>query len=324
MEDKKTITCIDEFGREVERPLEGNECKIILPINSINNIEFPVKPNTSLIVEEEKKPKRRKKKTEITVKEEDNEELEQYKSNEPYINTYEETNNLLKGSIVQIDVLQNELRAELDHVRSSKTLKKKYDYISMLSSTVGNLIGNKITAIKEMNNSITNSHNLDLKRIKDLRASAQNDKDTDKQIMDMYQAFVSTPVGVEGRNASLLAPSMSDLTMMADVNNVSRGFIGDDSYNDYLSNISSTNNMMRLESNPSIKTVVVYDASTGNRWFDVMNLDTGESVQNVNKPDSMFLEDVTLDIRNNIARNTNLDTTYPLIVINSNNDLLEY
>lgn len=246
------------------------------------------------------------------------EELPMYQSNQSYKETYNETNGLLRSSIGQIDQLQSELKGELDSIRASKTLKKKYDYISMLGSTAASLINTKVSVIKEMNKVITDSHNLDLKRMKDLKV-AENQVDDDKRIMDMYQAFVSTPVG----NGAALGPNMTDITLMTGINNMVRADLGSDTYTTYSQNISPSQNMMRLEQNPDIKTVVVYDASTGRRWFDVMNIKTGESVPNVNKPDAMFLEDTTLDVRNGVARNTNLDLTYPLIVLNNSN-MTEY
>lgn len=244
--------------------------------------------------------------------------LPMYQSNTSYIESYGETNNLLRTSIGQIDQLQSELKGELDTVRTSKTLKRKYDYISALSSTASALINTKVSVIKEMNKVITDSHNLDLKRMKDLKVT-ENQVDDDKRIMDMYQAFISTPVG----NGPVLGPNMTDMTLMSGVSNMVRADLGQDSYETYTQNVSPTQNMMRLEQNPDIKTVVVYDASTGRRWFDVMNVRTGDSVPNVNKPDAMFLEDTTIDVRNQIARNTNLDLTYPLIVLNNSN-LSEY
>lgn len=245
-------------------------------------------------------------------------EIPMYQSNQSYKETYNETNSLLRGSIGQIDQLQSELKGELDSIRASKTLKKKYDYISMLGSTAASLINTKVSVIKEMNKVITDSHNLDLKRMKDLKV-AENQVDDDKRIMDMYQAFVSTPVG----SGPALGPNMTDITLMTGINNMVRADLGGDTYGSYTQNISPAQNMMRLEQNPDIKTVVVYDASTGRRWFDVMNIKTGESVPNVNKPDAMFLEDTTLDTRNGVARNTNLDLTYPLIVLNNTN-MTEY
>ena len=142
-------------------------------------------------------------------------ELPMYQSNQSYKETYEETNTLLRGSIGQIDQLQSELKGELDSIRASKTLKKKYDYISMLGSTAASLINTKVSVIKEMNKVITDSHNLDLKRMKELKVT-ENQVDDDKRIMDMYQAFVSTPVG----NGAALGPNMTDITLMTGINNM--------------------------------------------------------------------------------------------------------
>ena len=86
----------------------------------------------------------------------------------------------------------------------------------------------------------------------------------------------------------------------------------------YVPEMTSSQNMMRLEHNPNIKTVVVYDASTGCKYFDVIDKMTGQPIPNVERPDAMFLEDTNIDLRNNIARNNNLDKTYDLVIMNNN------
>ena len=42
---------------------------------------------------------------------------------------------------------------------------------------------------------------------------------------------------------------------------------------------------------------------------------TGQSIPNAEKHDVMFLEDVTIDLKNKVARNVNIGETYPLVVI---------
>lgn len=272
--------------------------------------------------------------TEVILADEDSssQPLPIYQTNQSYLDTYTETTGLLKGSVMQIDMLQNELKQEIDTIRNSKTLKRKYDYISTLTGTVGTLIGTKVTAIREMNKVITDSHNLDLKRLKDLKMDAKaNEVDDNKRIMDMYEAFINTPVGSYSGPNILSSPSIADLTSnisigaptQASSGIVRVGMAEKDPYIEYSQNMSPSQNMMRLEQNPDIKTVVVYDASTSNRWFDVINLRTGESVPNVNKPDSMFLEDTSIDVRNGVARNAKLDITYPLIQV-GNSNMSEY
>ena len=81
---------------------------------------------------------------------------------------------------------------------------------------------------------------------------------------------------------------------------------------------------MRMEGNPNIKTVLVLNAVTGERHFDVMDMTTGESIPNVPRPDPMFLEDTIPYPNENVARNVNLDTSYPLIIVGDNSSLNLY
>ena len=61
-------------------------------------------------------------------------------TNEPYGRSYDETNNMLRYSIAQIDTISNDVKNELDNVRKSKTLKGKYKYISLLFISVNKLV----------------------------------------------------------------------------------------------------------------------------------------------------------------------------------------
>ena len=89
----------------------------------------------------------------------------------------------------------------------------------------------------------------------------------------------------------------------------------DTQYNNYLQNITPAQNMMFLENNPNIQQVVVYNQETGARYFDVIDMSTGQSVPNAEKHDAMFMEDVTIDQKNRVARNINLGETYPLVIV---------
>lgn len=243
--------------------------------------------------------------------------LPMYQSNQPYMDTYNETNNMLRSSIYEIDTLNNNLKNDIEDIRTSRTIKKKYDYLSELIGTSSTLISTKVTAIREMNKTITDCHNLEMKRVKEMKLN-DNAVDDDKRIMDMYTAFINTPIGTGMPNP--LGIGTMDVTLPS--SGIVPANIGNDNYDQ--SNITAAQNMMILEKDPNIKTVVVYDDSTGNRWFDVMNIQTGESLSNVEKPDPMFLENTSIDVRNRVARNTDLDVTYPLIVINGNPVVGEY
>ena len=74
--------------------------------------------------------------------------------------------------------------------------------------------------------------------------------------------------------------------------------------------------MMRYENNPNIKQVVVFDAATGNKFFQMMDMSNGTVVPNVPVYDQMFMEDTTLDLNTKIAKNINLNETFPIVVIN--------
>lgn len=260
------------------------------------------------------RPKKENLNTVVTAEgNESSRELTMMEKNTPYIETYQETTNMLKGSIGQIDMLHNELSSDLETVRNSKTLKKKYDYISMLGSTMGTLIGSKVTAIREINSTITKAHDLDMKRMKELKIN-EVAKDDDKTIMDMYKAFISTPVGSYTGNTVPL-PTAVDITSM---NNMDRiGMVNDQSsYDAGINNVAPQVNMMLLGTNPDIKTVFVMDDKTGGKWFDVINVKTGESIPGADKPDPMFIDNIVIDRHNRIAKDKNLNITYDLIIMN--------
>ena len=249
--------------------------------------------------------------------------LSMFENRDSYAGMYEETNNLIKGTLQQMDILQGELTVDLEQVRASRTLKKKYDYITQLGGTISTILGGKITAIRELNKSITDANNLDFKKFKELKIN-ESDKDDNKTIMDMYKAFISTPVGTYGAQ---VGPSPVDLTAInMGSNGVMRADILDsiDTYASNLNIMTPEQNMMLMEDNPDIATVVKLDDATGQMMFDVINLSTNESVPNTPKPDAMFLDNLSIDRFNHIARDRNLNKTYPLIIINENTSLQEY
>ena len=96
-------------------------------------------------------------------------DLSMMESKTPYISTYEGTTKQLRDTINGIDMLATQIQSDLQAVRASRTLKKKYDYVCELSSTIGALVSNRISAIKELNNTITNAHKLDMREVRLLK-----------------------------------------------------------------------------------------------------------------------------------------------------------
>lgn len=242
-------------------------------------------------------------------------------ANMPTMYTYQETTDMLRGTLVQIDQLATQVKHELDTVSSSKTLKSKYQVMVGLSGNLGDIIGQKITAIKEINNAISKSNEMDYKKEKDRQAAKEGVND-DKYIMDLYNAFIQNPGNVNGRAA--LGPTGIDATLgstsiiRSSMDTPQQGFAPDNGYLSYVVNMTPEQRLMTLEDNPNIKMCVVFDAASGNKTFQMMDMTTGQAIPGLPVRDQMFMEDTTIDLRNNIAKNINLNETYPLVVINQN------
>lgn len=235
-----------------------------------------------------------------------------------YASSYSETNSLIRGAIMQADELGSEIKQDIDAVRSSKTLKNKYTYLTNLSASASALISTKIAAIKELNSTITQAHNLELNRLKALKLN-ETDSNDDMKMMDMYSAFINTPIGTY----SPQVPNIQDLTLGVNSENGNVSAIEMVQPGQQFGNLTPEQNRMRMEANPNIQTVVRYDQSTGQRQFDVIDTSTGASIPNYPRPDNFLLEDTTIDVHAGIARNRNINTVWPL-VINGSNSITEY
>lgn len=239
-------------------------------------------------------------------------------TNKPYETKYQETTGMLKGAIIQLDGLLNDTMQDAAMVRSSKTLRRKYDLLSLLNGNASNIIGNKITAIREINSTISKCNDLELKRMKELNLAAAAE-DSDKKIMDMYNAFVTMPVGDPGMGMGGMAPNnLAQISHSLSMGNVvTSNTQGEDdaAYQNYLANMNPAQRLNMYEGNPNVKQVVVYNQQTGARYFEVMDLSTGEVIPGVDKHDPMFLEGTTLDLEHKIARNIDIGETYPIVIV---------
>lgn len=253
------------------------------------------------------------------------EELSMLQSNQPYASSFAEPMMLTRCVIADVDTLNGTVREQLDAVVESKTLRKKYDYISELSSTSANLMSTKLRGISELKGMISEGHKLDLQRAKELKLStAIDDANDDKRMMDMYTAFINTPIGSYGGGGPQF-PTMSEMTMpggaqgidMTVAANMASSMGGIDAgYVNWQQNMSPETNRMIIEkTNPNVQTVVVYDQTTNNKFFDVIDRTTGQSVPNVPRPDAFLLADTYPNLNNKTARNSNIDAVYPLVVV---------
>lgn len=245
-----------------------------------------------------------------------NQKDEMLTTDKPYETKYTETTNMLKGAIIQLDSLLGESLKDASDVRSSRTLKRKYDILPLLNNNASSIINNKIAAIREINNTISKCNDLELKRMKDLSLASANEN-SDKKIMDLYNAFISMPGGAT--DPMMGVNSLQNVANAMSMGNVITGSIigGEDdaAYQQYVDNMNPAQRLAMYESNPNVRQVVVYNQQTGGRYFEVMDMSTGEVIPGVDKHDNMFLEGVTLDLENKIARNIDLGETYPIVVV---------
>lgn len=261
----------------------------------------------------------------------DKENNNAYSATEPYMNKYQETNTLLKTAIAQLDIGLSDMQQDLNMLRSNKTLRNKYQQMSLVQKNVGDFLGNKIQAIKELNSIISKCNDLELKRAKELKEL--DNQDEDKKIMDLYNAMISMPIGGQsmmGGFSNPLGPNTMDMTYGANPSISTPNIVtsvdvnSDAGYQNYLQNKTPAQNMMILDSNPNIQQVVVHNRNTGQTYFEIMDMTTMQPVPNTEKYDNSFLDDTHLDLINNIATNVNIGESYPIIQIGGDPILNEY
>ena len=265
---------------------------------------MPVEDESTLI-----KPRRRgrppKKNRDIDSPEGEASELV---TNVPYAESYEETNGMLKGMILQIEGLQGELKQEFNDIRLSTRMRGKYQYLTDISATISSLSSTKLAAIKELNSVISKCHDMELKRTKELKIDATGNDDA--AVMSLYENIINTPR--QQLEAGFMPPRLEtgDIQLMVQPQG------GMDIFQPAVTSEQFTpeQNRMIAESNPDIKTVVVYDTKTEYREFVAMNVKTGQVVQNISLPDPFLLEDMNLNFQTGVARNSNLNMNFPLAV----------
>ena len=309
MENILDLELLDRLDKGVRIQSEGDN-NSIQPIVTVVENEPPKRKRG--------RPKKSEQNNEPTVIENStsNVVLPLCQTNEPYEDTYEDTNNMLKVSIAQLDILAGDVKGEIDNIRNSKTLKGKYKYISDLCATASSLVSSKISAIKEINSVKTKCHELEIRRIKDIKSSVANQQDDDKYIADLYNAYINTPIGA-GQHPALQYNSANIAGNMGVLMGGTNVFPTNEeqNFNNFMSNLTPEQNRMILGDNSNIETVVVYDPNTGNKMFDVIDMNTGTPVQNYPRPDRGLLDDTSIDFATGIASNTNIGQSWKVVVL---------
>lgn len=309
-----------EIVTRVDKKSDTKEDNVILAAAEEFDSLISDKPlitiDSELVEEEKHKKKRGRPKKEQAgpmYRGKSDRHLSMIETNEPYINSYKETTEQLKNTVAGIDMMAAQIAKDLDMVRSSRTLKKKYDYICELVSASGSLVSNRISALREINNTITNAHRLDMNRAK---TNNEADKqDDDKAVMDMYNAFVNTPMGSMNALPPGFGISASTLNGPTGMSINKAGITDDQMYDSFLQNPSPEMSAITLERNPNIKVVVVYNQETQEKYFDVIDVTTGQSVPGVERPSERLLSKMDINLRDGIARNLDANLSYELCVV---------
>lgn len=237
-------------------------------------------------------------------------------TNDPYEDTYEETNDMLRIAVTQLDILAGDVKGEIDNIKNSKTLKGKYKYMSDLCATASSLVSSKISAIKEMNSVKTKCHELEIRRIKDIKSAAANQQDDDKYIADLYNAYINTPIGAAQHPALQYTSANVAGNMGALMSGMNAAPANEEqNFNNFMNNLTPEQHRMIIGDNPNIETVVVYDPNTGDKMFDVIDTNTGAPVPNYPRPDRSLLDDTSIDYATGIASNSNIGQSWKVVVL---------
>jgi hypothetical protein len=237
-------------------------------------------------------------------------------SDMPYDQTYKQNMMMMSGTVAQIDGLSSQLMQDLGAVRNLRNSFKKYEYMGTIAGAVTSLIGNKISAVREMNSVITKCHDLELKRAKELKAGV-DDGDDDKRLMDLYSAFINNPMGNPGASMPYANVSQADLMSVGARANTTNLFSQneDPGFTRYEQNLTPQQNAMLNEGNPNIETVLVYDQSTQDKYFEVIDKSTGMPIPNMPTPGEFILEGCVPDVVRGIARNSDFNQNFPLKLV---------
>lgn len=240
---------------------------------------------------------------------------------------------LLYGTINQTDILYSSIDEELQKYKDNRNYGGKtraMNMSSLLSSQVG-VINAKTNIVRELNNIRSRINDAVMKNNQMMKDTKEDN--ADKAVMDAYYALVNAPQYGLNPNISPLSQSSinTGINLSGNViptSTLSTGIVttdattpqqvstpaGDASFQNYLSNLTPIQQRMILEKDPNVKTVVVYNQSTGHKYFDIVNVATGQSIPGAQRPAEFLLDDMRIDFRTGTASNSNANMSFPLVV----------
>ena len=258
----------------------------------------------------------------VTRVENNDESVPLIKTEVPYITSYEKTQNMLDETIKEIDLASAEIRQDIDDIRNSKTMKSKYTYLANLQSARATILGQRLSAIKEINATITKAHDLDAKRDKEYRAARMNEQDDVAAMEKLYDSFVNTPVGrIDGQLVNPLTVNTQNLTL-ANPNMMVSSILqlqqSQDRLENFVNNMTEEQAIMFIEDNPAIEEVVLYNPNTGDSKFSYYDFSINQPVTIARAKDiTMFIDGLTFNWDTLTARSRDLGRDFKIIIDNT-------
>lgn len=254
---------------------------------------------------------------------------------------FDNSNRLLAQTITQADYLFVKVEEELEKYKKNSSFGGKSRAIAMstLLNTQANILGTKINAIRESNNTrkailenILKRDQMQMQaRMKVFAPKEDVEQNSDKAIADAYysiinasryglptvhnplaQSSINTGISLQGN--IIPTSSLNTPIVTSNVGEMQPNMAGDPLNSFMGNNMSPNQKRMILEHNPNVKIVVFYDQSTGGKKFEALDVNTGKIIPGVQLPASFLLEDMRIDFNNALAYNSSANLNYPLVI----------
>lgn len=236
---------------------------------------------------------------------------------------------MVAGIIAQSDQMMGEISEELRKFSEKPSYggKSRNLAISNLQNAKTGLLNTKLAAVRDLINMRNKINDLTMQDRKMQLAAGSDDQNSDKAVMDAYYALVnasryglppitqplhpsSINTGVNLQGAQIATSTIASQTpiVTADGTTMQQA----QAYTPQP--LTPIQQRMVLEKNPNVKTVVVYNQNTGSKRFDIVDVSTGMSIPDAQRPAAFLLDDMKPDFRNGIASNSNANMSFPLVI----------
>lgn len=303
---------VESEGLEEPKPKKRGPGRPRNPENQYGSV--PANTYTNIVTEDSESAKRRRSSFEGQIEKK-----------------YEAQVAMIADVVTQTNQMISELNSELQKYQEKPGYggKSRNLAINNLHNTRLGLLNTKLTAARDLTylrNKINDLVMQDRKMSKDEGL----DDTGDKAVMDAYYALVNA----SKYGLPQIAPPLHPASINTGVNlqgaPINTATIGSSApiipadgsapivpaVNQYglTPGMNPIQQKMILEKNPNVKTVVVYNQSTGSKRFDIVDVSTGMSIPGVQRPAPFLLDDMKPDIRNGIAANSNVNMVFPLVI----------